>query len=788
MNNLNSNEERKFDDLFLNSPYGIVCFNKFGKIVNVNPAFCHITKVPREEIVGKQALTMIRKYISAKYIPIMMRRLKNLLLGKLKDPFELEFNNKIIEFHPPEQTTSNFYMTFVRDVTKFRRTELEREDKIMELKAAEARYHSIFENVGVAIWEEDFTEVKAAIDAKKAKGIKDFRDYLDKHPKFVEKAISMIKILDINNETIKMYKAQDKADLLSSLRNTFTPESLASFKEELIAIFNGEREFQIEEVTQDLQGQRIDVLLKITFPAYNTPFDRILISMMNITENKKNELVQNVLFQISQISSTRKELKIMISDIREQLRKLFDVKNFYLALYNAENDTYSYPFYIDEYDSIEDGSEESLPNSLTDYVRRTGKEILVDADKLNELIKNESIKVYGIDSKIWLGAPLRTKQGTIGVLVLQSYDNVNAYSQDDLKLLETIVEKIALVVERKKAEDDLNESEEKYRGLFESSVDFVYTLDREGTITDVNFAATQMTGFSRSELIGKRFKEYTNGTEQIKLLRAFSNVLKTGKPLRNLQYDVIIKNGETRNLEGSVILLKKEGEIIGFQGNSRDITQRKLDEQNIKAQKEHIELINSILRHDISNDLSVITSALNLYNKTSKEDLLTEINKRVQHSSSLIRRMKNLEIFLSRRSHLLPVNLRNIVNDVKGVFPSIQIIVDGNAKVLADSKLFSVFKNIIQNSIRHGKSKVVHIEVTKDEHLCTIKIADDGQGIPEDAKKRLFEKGYIFGETGHSGLGLYIVKRSIDEYGGSVFVEDNKPHGTILILRLKLVS
>jgi len=271
------------------------------------------------------------------------------------------------------------------------------------------------------------------------------------------------------------------------------------------------------------------------------------------------------------------------------------------------------------------------------------------------------------------------------------------------------------------------------------------------------------------------------------LLRAFSKVLKTGEPLREFQFDVKIKNGETLKLEGSVLLQKKEGEIIGFQGSSRDITQRKLDEQKLKAQKEHIELINSILRHDISNDLSVINSALNLYDKSAKDELKEEIHKRIDHSSSLIRRMKNLEVFLSQRSDLLPISIKDVVKEMKKVFSSTQITLEGNASVLADNKLFSVFKNIIQNSIIHGNSKVIHITVTKDTHNSTIIISDDGNGIPENAKKKLFEKGYKYGETGHTGLGLYIVKRSIEEYGGSILVEDNEPRGAKMIIKLRLV-
>ncbi|MBT3756182.1 MAG: PAS domain S-box protein, partial [Candidatus Cloacimonetes bacterium] len=96
-----SDSERKFSEIFINSPFGIVCFSKLGKIVDVNPAFCKIVDMPREEFVGKAVISLIKNRLSVKDIPIMLNRLKTLLLGKLVEPYELEFNGKIVEFHPP---------------------------------------------------------------------------------------------------------------------------------------------------------------------------------------------------------------------------------------------------------------------------------------------------------------------------------------------------------------------------------------------------------------------------------------------------------------------------------------------------------------------------------------------------------------------------------------------------------------------------------------------------------------------------------------------------------------
>jgi two-component system sensor kinase len=65
-----------------------------------------------------------------------------------------------------------------------------------------------------------------------------------------------------------------------------------------------------------------------------------------------------------------------------------------------------------------------------------------------------------------------------------------------------------------------------------------------------------------------------------------------------------------------------------------------------------------------------------------------------------------------------------------------------------------------------------------------MRIEDFGKGIPDEIKERVFEEGFAYGETGRSGLGLYIVKKVVERYGGRVEIENNSPRGTVVILRL----
>ncbi len=157
------------------------------------------------------------------------------------------------------------------------------------LAAQEERYRYIFEAVSVAIWEEDFSQVKAALDRLKAAGIRDFRQYFAQHPEFVQQAVGMVHLRDVNQAVLTMFGARDKTQLLTSLQQIFVPETYEAFIGELLAIAAGESFFATETMLQTLQGDRFDVWLTIAFPPTSEPYDRVLVSLLDITNRKRAE-------------------------------------------------------------------------------------------------------------------------------------------------------------------------------------------------------------------------------------------------------------------------------------------------------------------------------------------------------------------------------------------------------------------------------------------------------------------------------------------------------------------
>jgi PAS domain-containing protein len=99
------------------------------------------------------------------------------------------------------------------------------------------------------------------IDDLKARGVCDFRQYLAAHPEFVRQAISLVKIVDVNDATVRLFGARSKDELLVSLHAIFTPETQDIFAEELVAIAEGRTSFESETTVQTLKGDKLTVLL-----------------------------------------------------------------------------------------------------------------------------------------------------------------------------------------------------------------------------------------------------------------------------------------------------------------------------------------------------------------------------------------------------------------------------------------------------------------------------------------------------------------------------------------------
>jgi PAS domain S-box-containing protein len=157
------------------------------------------------------------------------------------------------------------------------------------LRESEARYRAIFDGAAVSLWEEDFSGIYAAIDELRRQGVNDFRRYFAEHPGFVEKAQGLIRVLAVNDTSVKMFEASEESELLGSLPRIFVPESIPVFIEELMTVAEGRTFLQSEALLATVGGNRIWTLFTMTLrPSAESP-GRVLFSLLDITEKKRAE-------------------------------------------------------------------------------------------------------------------------------------------------------------------------------------------------------------------------------------------------------------------------------------------------------------------------------------------------------------------------------------------------------------------------------------------------------------------------------------------------------------------
>jgi len=152
------------------------------------------------------------------------------------------------------------------------------------------RFRGLFENVPVALYEEDWSEVKRYLDSLRSQGMEDFWSYFADNPDAVARCAELVRIVDVNQAALTLYEAETKDELLKGLRQIFAQESYALFAEELATLAGGTRRFQGERLTRTLKGKPNYVYLTLSVaPGHEETWARVLLSISDITARKETE-------------------------------------------------------------------------------------------------------------------------------------------------------------------------------------------------------------------------------------------------------------------------------------------------------------------------------------------------------------------------------------------------------------------------------------------------------------------------------------------------------------------
>jgi PAS domain S-box-containing protein len=326
------------------------------------------------------------------------------------------------------------------------------------------------------------------------------------------------------------------------------------------------------------------------------------------------------------------------------------------------------------------------------------------------------------------------------------------------------------VSEQKRAEKALRESEDKYRRFFNTSHDCVFITSEDGRWVDLNDAGVELFGYAgRDELmrvkIGDLYADPDKRKEHIRI------ILETGFS-KDYPVDLLKKDGTIMHTLVTTVARKDEnGNVIGFQGTVRDISELKRAEEALIFAGKKLNLLNSITRHDINNQLSALDVFIQLSKDMTQNPAMRELLDKEANISAIIAD----QIAFTKDYQELGVNApgwQNVhatVRKAAGALPMQNVRIDmdcANLEVFADPLFEKVFYNLIDNALRYGGDRMTTIRVSSHDTEAgrVIALEDDGEGISADDKKHLFERG--FGKN--TGLGLFLVREILSITGLSI--------------------
>ena len=230
--------------------------------------------------------------------------------------------------------------------------------------------------------------------------------------------------------------------------------------------------------------------------------------LKEVAERQRAESIYAVLHAIAEETVRTESLGGLLEFIHNELSKIIHTPNLYFAFYHKQTETYSFPYSVDKKDGVEDFiSEDSMKGSLTDYVRYTGKPILVDHEEYNRMIEEKIIRSIGSPSEQWMGAPLKDSEGVWGVLVVQSYAMKNVFSKTDLVLFSGLADSISMAIGRYRSEQNRRRIESLYNTVVDSLVQGVIMCDPMDRILFANQAFSKIIGIPAEKLEGRLFSE-----------------------------------------------------------------------------------------------------------------------------------------------------------------------------------------------------------------------------------------------------------------------------------------
>jgi PAS domain S-box-containing protein len=418
------------------------------------------------------------------------------------------------------------------------------------------RYRSIFEYSAVSLWEEDISRLRSRLAELKAGGAFDLRAHLAAHPEFVQEAVNLINVTDVNQVSLRLFEADRKEQLLGPLDVVLGAVSRAALGETILAIDEGKGDIEVESSGLTLKGRKLFLVVKSHIPPADADYPHMLVSLIDVTARREAEKRErtNAIVLRSIIESSPDT--IFVKDA--SLRMVLCNSALSRSIGKEPDDTYGKTDIENGWsaDYVKGNPEKGIAGwERDDLAALSGKTIQVTEEPADF---NSGVGYFHTTK-----FPLRDEDGTVIGLVGIGRD----------------------VTERKKAESELRRAKEFAENLINTANVMVLGLDLDGRVTIFNKAAEEITGYTRAEIMNQSWFEtvvpkqrYPDVWEEFKRLAHHGDVGTYENP-------VVTKAGEERYISWTNNQIMESGRVTGTLSFGLDITDRRRTEQELALER-----------------------------------------------------------------------------------------------------------------------------------------------------------------------------------------------------------
>jgi PAS domain S-box-containing protein len=479
-------------------------------------------------------------------------------------------------------------------------------------------------------------------------------------------------------------------------------------------------------------------------------------TLEDITERKKAEEELQVSYE--QLAATEEELRHQFDELKKSGDELRESEEKFRTLFNNANDAiYLHEVLPDnrpgKFLEVNDTLCSRLGYTRKELLAMTVGEIVSDAHRqrmgeISEQLTRERIHSFYGEHK--------RKDGSVFPVEINSHRFT--FSGREIVLVSA-----RDITERKQVEEAIRESEEKFRGIFDSINDGIHIHEitpdgKPGKFIEVNEVACRMLQYTRKELLERGPLDFVTEFHN----RPFNDIIAELSATGHSIFET-----EHRRKDGTIFPVEINSHVVGLKGKKvmvsvvRDITERKQAGEALQQANKKIALLTNITRHDLNNQILALNGFVELLHEKiadpALENYFTWIMQVSDRISSMIQFTKAYESIGETTPRWQ--DIRDLVETAAKQVPTGNIVVQndlpGGAEVFADPLIVKVCYNLIDNAVRHGRG-ITTITFSAEEHDGAFVIAceDNGDGIPEALKEKIFEQG--FGKN--TGLGLFLAR------------------------------